>query len=143
MYHHHVVRIRYVEPLVISHPVHVLQIILVHRQIVDPNVLSTLIVHRILRVLRRNVAILVPVHVASMLNVEFKIIFQFVHVSLDSLGIHSPNVHPLSKLQYLPNRLIHVIHHHVVAMLNAAMAFALVYRNIKAIRIEDVDRNVP
>lgn len=84
-------QILYVELLVIIHHVRVSQITSVHHQIVDRNVLLTPIVHQTWRVFLKNAEIPVKDRVDLTLNAEYRIIFQYVHVFLVLLEIHSHN----------------------------------------------------
>lgn len=89
---HHADLVQPVLKLMVIHPALVYLSISDLHQIVDQNVLATLIVLIIRPVSIVNVKILVLILVDSMQNVELYITIQIVRVLLATLEIHSPNV---------------------------------------------------
>lgn len=87
--HHLVDLIHSAEILMDLHLAHVLQIILDLHQIVDLNASAILNVHQTAHVSMKNVEIHVLDHAATMLAVKLSITFQFVHVLMNTLVIHS------------------------------------------------------
>lgn len=143
VFHRHVETLLNVDQSVIDHRAHAYQITLELHQIVDQNVLLTVIVHRI-NLVSLNVAVIhVKDHVVLIQNVAFKIIFQFVHVDHITLAIHSLNVLKLLNNPNQNQRIVHVIRALAVAMLSVIMPFARVLETTLVILILVVDQNVP
>lgn len=127
----------------IVHHAHVYQITLDLRPIVDPNVLSIRIVHRINHALLNGVATHAKDHAVSIQSVAFKIIFQFALVEMVSLVIPSHSVLKFTNHQQRDrHRIARANQIHVEAMLCVTTLSVLVLEIIMAIHMLVVDQNV-
>lgn len=111
-----------------------------HLQIVDLNVLSTLIAHLVRPASMKSVKILATELVVLTQNVMFKTIFRFVVAEQVLLEIHSLSVFKLLLKNHQRTTILAILLL-VVQTLNASMENAHVYQNTEEIHSLDADQN--